>query len=137
MKEQIQEILKRENITSSQFADKIGVQRSSVSHVISGRNKPGFEFIRRVIESFPDINADWLLTGTGEMYRQIRPSKQLFDEDRDNEGKSISGDVNVKNDVSEASERVDAVSRHVDKPEIERIIVFYEDKTFREYLKES
>ena len=137
MKEQIQEILKRENITSSQFADKIGVQRSSVSHVISGRNKPGFEFIRRVIESFPDINADWLLTGMGEMYRQIRPSKQLFNDDRDNEGESISGDVNVNNDVSEASERVDTVSRHVDKPEIERIIVFYRDKTFREYLKES
>jgi len=50
MKDQIQEILKRENISSSQFADRIGVQRSSVSHVISGRNKPGFDFIKKVIE---------------------------------------------------------------------------------------
>ena len=46
MKDQIQEILQREEISSSQFADRIGVQRSSVSHVISGRNKPGFDFIK-------------------------------------------------------------------------------------------
>ena len=137
MKDQIQEILKRENLTSSQFADKIGVQRSSVSHVISGRNKPGFEFIKKVIETFPDINADWLIAGKGEMYSQIRPSKTLFIPEDDSEEQSISADVKDKIDVKEPSKQVDQVSVPDDNPQIERIIVFYNDKTFREYMKES
>ena len=137
MKEQIQEILKGENISSSQFADKIGVQRSSVSHVISGRNKPGFEFIKKVIEAFPDINADWLITGNGEMYRQIRSSKDLFNVDRSMDENSKSGDVKERNDVTKPSKQVDPVSKTEDTPSIERIIVFKSDKTFREYLKES
>ena len=137
MKDQIQEILKRENLSSSQFADKIGVQRSSVSHVISGRNKPGFEFIKKVIETFPDINADWLIAGKGEMYSQIRPSKTLFVQDDDTVEQNISEEVINKNDVKEPLKQVDQVSGADDNPQIERIIVFYNDKTFREYMKES
>ena len=56
-------IIKANSLTSSEFADKIGVKRSNLSHVLSGRNKPGLEFLAKVIESFPNVNASWLLTG--------------------------------------------------------------------------
>ncbi len=70
MQAQIQEILIKEGLSSSQFADRIGIQRSSVSHVLSGRNKPGFDFIQKILTAFPEINGDWLITGSGDMYKQ-------------------------------------------------------------------
>ncbi|MBK5202698.1 MAG: helix-turn-helix transcriptional regulator [Prolixibacteraceae bacterium] len=54
-------------ISASEFADTIGVQRSNVTHVLHERNKPGLQFIVKILESFPEINAKWLLTGEGEM----------------------------------------------------------------------
>lgn len=69
MLERILLILKTKNLTSSQFADKIGVQRSSVSHVLSGRNKPSLEFVQKIFRCYNDINYEWLLTGKGPMMK--------------------------------------------------------------------
>ena len=137
MQVQIQEILAKERLSSSQFADRIGVQRSSVSHVLSGRNKPGFDFIQKILAAFPEINGDWLITGSGEMYKKKLPSGNLFE---------------VKNEVQpldnvETTERK-PVTLNIKKPEkeegkvqkrreIERVIVFYSDRTFREYDAET
>jgi transcriptional regulator with XRE-family HTH domain len=71
MKERLVQLLDLEQITPSKFADIIGVQRSSVSHVISGRNKPSFDFIQKTLRAFPGLNADWLILGTGTMYEQM------------------------------------------------------------------
>ena len=65
MIERILEILKIKNLSPAQFADLIGVQRSSISHLISGRNKPSLEFIQRILKTFPEINTDWMLSGKG------------------------------------------------------------------------
>src|SRR5690606_6672337 len=59
----LQMIMRMNNLNASQFADKIGVQRSSISHIISGRNKPSLDFIQKTLEHFPRVNADWLVTG--------------------------------------------------------------------------
>jgi transcriptional regulator with XRE-family HTH domain len=67
MKEQIEEILTNYQLTSAQFADLIGVQRSSISHILSGRNKPSFDFIQKILLKYPHINADWLITGRGDI----------------------------------------------------------------------
>ena len=63
IQERLQLILKMHNLTPSAFADKLGVQRSNVSHVISGRNKPSLDFLEKIILNFPRVNAHWLLTG--------------------------------------------------------------------------
>ena len=52
--------------SASSFAEKIGVQRSSISHILSGRNKPSLEFVLKVISSFPEVELYWLLNGKGE-----------------------------------------------------------------------
>lgn len=67
--ERILEILKSEQLNASAFAEKIGVQKSSVSHVISGRNKPSKEFMVKILRTFPEISSDWLFLGLGDMYR--------------------------------------------------------------------
>jgi len=71
MKERILQLLDLEQITPSKFADIIGVQRSSVSHVISGRNKPSYDFLHKTLKAFPGLNASWLMMGEGTMYEQM------------------------------------------------------------------
>jgi transcriptional regulator with XRE-family HTH domain len=68
MQKRIELILKTKNLTVSQFADKIGIQRSGMSHILAGRNKPSLDFVLKVLQSFPDLNTNWLLFGKGAMY---------------------------------------------------------------------
>jgi len=81
MKDRLLQLLDLEQITPSKFADIIGVQRSSVSHVISGRNKPSFDFLQKTLTAFPGLNAAWLMLGEGTMYEQMgrKVSGNLFD----------------------------------------------------------
>ena len=58
-------ILDYYNLSASAFADKINVQRSSLSHLLSGRNKPSLDFIIKVIEVFPEVDLYWILNGKG------------------------------------------------------------------------
>ncbi|MDR1974918.1 MAG: helix-turn-helix domain-containing protein [Bacteroidales bacterium] len=68
MQKRIELILETENLTVSQFSDRIGIQRSGMSHILVGRNKPSLDFVMKVLQSFPDLNTDWLLFGKGTMY---------------------------------------------------------------------
>ncbi len=70
MQERILRLLKEENLTAGRLADILGVQPSSISHLVSGRNKPNFDFIANVLRRFPAIRPEWLVLGEGEMYRQ-------------------------------------------------------------------
>lgn len=81
MKERLIQLLDLEQLSPSKFADLIGVQRSSISHVISGRNKPSFDFLQKTLKAFPGLNASWLLMGEGSMYEQMgrKGSGNLFD----------------------------------------------------------
>jgi transcriptional regulator with XRE-family HTH domain len=63
-------LLKAEGLTNSKFASILGIQRSNITHIIDGRNKPSITFIEKLINKFPHVNIEWLITGTGEMYKQ-------------------------------------------------------------------
>ena len=65
----IQLIMKSRNISAAQFADEIGVQRSSVSHILTGRNNPSLDIILKILQRFPEVNSDWILTGNGAMLK--------------------------------------------------------------------
>ena len=77
MTDRIQLILKSMNLSPSQFADAISVQRSSLSHILSGRNKPSLDFVSKVLTSYPDIRSDWLLFGTGTMMRKAKKEQSV------------------------------------------------------------
>lgn len=70
-------ILKAKNITARQFADAIGIQPSGMSHILGGRNNPSLEFVTKVIKRYPEIDANWLLLGRGEMYNGLGASVQI------------------------------------------------------------
>ncbi|KPH14470.1 helix-turn-helix transcriptional regulator [Chryseobacterium sp. ERMR1:04] len=89
LNERISKVIEYSNLTPSEFADEIDVQRSSISHITSGRNKPSLEFIIKIKSSFPEILWDWLVTGEGEMLKSDLPEtsevlekEDLFEEEK-------------------------------------------------------
>lgn len=76
MNNRLQQFLNAENISQSEFADRIGVARASVSHILAGRNKPGFDFIDSMARNYPSLNLEWLISGKGRMYKEA--SDDLF-----------------------------------------------------------
>lgn len=85
MKDRLIQLLDLEQLTPSKFADIIGVQRSSISHVISGRNNPSFDFLQKTLKAFPGLNASWLILGEGTMYERMgrNISGNLFESQED------------------------------------------------------
>jgi len=82
MEQRLQLFLQMEQLTQSQFADKMGIQRSGVTHLLSGRNKPSYEFITRMLQAYPSLNAEWLLLGKGKPYKDssVVPDIQTIEE---------------------------------------------------------
>lgn len=74
MNDRLQQFLAAENINQAQFADSIGVARASVSHILAGRNKPGYDFLLNMMRRYPELNIEWLLSGTGKMYKSRQDS---------------------------------------------------------------
>ncbi|WP_374464256.1 helix-turn-helix transcriptional regulator [Chryseobacterium sp.] len=80
LNERISKIIEYSNLTPSEFADEIDVQRSSISHITSGRNKPSLEFILKIKSRFPELLWDWLVTGEGEMLKSQLPETEINEE---------------------------------------------------------
>lgn len=65
-RERIELLMKCYELSPSQFAEKTGIQRASVSHILSGRNKPSLEVLLKIYDAFPELDLKWLMTGAGE-----------------------------------------------------------------------
>ncbi|WP_343685971.1 helix-turn-helix transcriptional regulator [Chryseobacterium gleum] len=85
LNERISKIIEYSNLTPSEFADEIDVQRSSISHITSGRNKPSLEFIIKIKSRFPELLWDWLVTGEGEMLKSQLPETEIKEEHTEEE----------------------------------------------------
>jgi transcriptional regulator with XRE-family HTH domain len=146
MKGRIIKFIESEHLTAAEFADRIGVQRSSVSHVLSGRNNPGFSFIQKILESFPAINPRWLIIGEGEIYNtnmkntNYEPSsKNLFSETKKNiETKDINSDISnnkpeIKQDVQVNHESAEKAIKTGSAKRIAKVLIFYDDHTFEDF----
>ena len=107
--DRIRTIIKVNNLTTSAFADRLGVQRSGVSHILNGRNRPSMDFLLKVLEAFPRVDAHWLLTGKSPH----NVNSDIDPENRDSE---------IKDDLPKRQSALDI--------EIEKIVIFYKDGTF-------
>jgi len=136
MVERIKEIILKEGLTSGSFADMVGVQRSSMSHIINGRNNPSLDFIVKTLQSFPKINPEWLLAGIGAMYRSEVTSqpaqpvreRSIFD--------SVPEPV-VKPIPVPEPKRVEIQIDPIKNSEkyIDKVLIFYSDHTYDEFSK--
>ena len=154
MLDRIQLLIKSKNLTASKFADEIGVQRSGISHLLSGRNKPSLEFIQKILSRFPELRIEWLINGSGPMYKELQlfhtdvlAAEDLNKSDIPELNEEIIDPTEVTDDIFE-EDNTDQVTDNVidDIPKkdytptlnksIEKIVVFYSDKTFSEYKPE-
>ncbi|MBP3425758.1 MAG: helix-turn-helix transcriptional regulator [Rikenellaceae bacterium] len=76
MKERLRRFIKAEALNSTQLATALGIQSSGISHILSGRNKPSYDFVTKLLTLYPNLNPDWLLLGKGTMYRQETKEKK-------------------------------------------------------------
>jgi len=142
MIDRIKRFIDLQNLTSSSFANEIGVQRSSVSHVLSGRNKPSLDFVTKIKERFPEVNLEWLISGKGSMIsvqEKIETNRIDINDDEQQsfefEKSSILTD-NIK-DKSESTNIIkdeDPATYRLKKgKKIKKIVLFYEDNSFEEF----
>jgi transcriptional regulator with XRE-family HTH domain len=150
MEDRLVALLKSEGINPTRFAERIGVQRSSMSHILSGRNKPSYDFIVKILENFPAVNPDWLLRGKGLMYKNDAPQQPgLFDslnsrtyvpseiptsESTQDINESEVASVNSTLGNRSSGTIVNNIKNEINRiKNIDKIVIFYSDKTFAEY----
>ena len=90
----VQKIINYSELSLSEFADEIGVQRSNISHVLSGRNKPSLDFLMKIKDRFPEIQWEWLIEGKGAMIfseneADSTPSSYSLEESKINDDEPI------------------------------------------------
>lgn len=137
MNKRLQQFILAENISQSAFADRLGVARASVSHILAGRNKPGFDFIVSMSKSFPYLNIEWLITGEGKMYKRESPAAlDLFSPHEEPQEPLIPEQVEDVAPKTASIIETDSLNNQVNSIEhqksISKIIVFFSDGSFQE-----
>ncbi len=137
MNTRLKQFLAAENITQAQFADTINVVRASVSHILSGRNNPSFDFIRAMMSHYPNLNMDWLMFGKGKMYKNSPNSdtERLFPEESPLMSEEISPEFEtvLPEPVLNEIRTLDKSDKHaVRQRKAVKIIVMYDDGSYQE-----
>ncbi|MDD3079030.1 MAG: helix-turn-helix transcriptional regulator [Paludibacter sp.] len=155
-REKIEKIMLNEKMNSVQFATEIGIQGSTLSHILNGRNKPSLDVLKKILNRYRTINPDWLILDVGTMYRQEKHSQTLTLFDSESENQSVSDNYTEK--ISEKKEPqlstkeneiVNIASQlknsDINKPvsvettesqplrSVKKIIIYYTDNTFEEF----
>ena len=145
----LEKILEYYSLSASAFADTVGIQRSGVSHLMSGRNKPSLDLVMKITESFPEVDLYWLLNGKGDFPKSegavvntpsapALPIINLADGTKQDTGNAPDLFSNVQSNAQPENS-----THQFDKPEnilkgdIERIVVFYKSGTFKSYTPEN
>jgi transcriptional regulator with XRE-family HTH domain len=128
MNKRIQQFLEIENLSPSKLADMLGLQRSGISHILAGRNKPSYDFILKFLKTFPNINPDWLLMGKGKIYRNGEN-----DQNNQNEENTPQLTINFEENQEFYEESDEATEIKIIEKKINRITLFYNDGSFQEF----
>ncbi len=113
----LQKVIEYYGESASSFAEKIGVQRSSISHILSGRNKPSLEFVLKVLSTFPEVELYWLLNGKGTF------------------PKTVAEEQSPPTHTPKPFPKEVMTSKASNQKKIERIVIFYSDGSFEDFEK--
>lgn len=135
MKDRIAHIMRAKNLKASDFATLLGIQPSAVSHILAGRNNPSLEFVKKIKETFPEYNLDWIVFGTGPMTLS-EPFRDSFKEALENtvsDGEDSSVDVDPTPTKSDVPSPSALPLSNLINSDIKSIIVLYNDGTFENF----
>ena len=119
--DRVKKIISANGLTSSSFADKIGVPRASISHVLSGRNNPSLDLIIKILQSFDGISANYLLSGD-----VLTPIQPITDKDQEYNNMTLFPELYLKKEPKEEIK--------IDEDLVKSVILVYENNKF-EILK--
>lgn len=130
MKERLEQFMGTMGLTAGQLAAKMGVQRSGISHLLAGRNKPSYDFMLKFLKTFPSVRAEWLLTGQGSMLRD-EDQPELFSGTAE---APVSGQGQPAAPPSEVQPepgipRPEQITATHSGKEIRQVMLFYDDGT--------
>lgn len=114
----LQKVIEHYGESASSFAVKIGVQRSSISHILSGRNKPSLDFVLKILSTYPEVELYWLLNGKGDFLGEATHRTAP-----ENKPPVKVPEVTIQETMASYNKQ------------IKKIVVFYSDGTFEEYTK--
>ncbi|MWB96273.1 helix-turn-helix domain-containing protein [Flavobacterium sp. GA093] len=131
-------------LNASSFADKIGVQRSSMSHLLSGRNKPSLDFVLKILDVFPDVDLYWILNGKGSFPKStdetVISKNSTISETRNKIAPVPSFETDtsdlfstITNQVDKNNTQLKSSNIPLEENEIEKIVFFYKNGTFKVY----
>ena len=147
IKDRIKMLMEKENMTSGAFAESIGIQQSTLSHILNGRNKPSLDVIMKVHQKYSSIDLEWLLYGNGNLNEQSQKSismdflPSLFDENAINTS-NVSAEREYRKEMPlrepdyNTKEPVKQEVKYVEKPsrKITEIRIFFDDDTFEIFI---
>ena len=131
--ERIKQLMQDNELSAAAFADTIGVQRSSISHILSERNKPSLDFILKILYAYPNVSVEWLLKGTGSenvMNNPVVKQDHLALESQEVE--SLADKPLLKRNSNQ-----NIIQKSTTSKQVERIVVCYNDGTFSTYLNKN
>ena len=156
-KERIEKIMLKEEMNSAVFASEIGIQGSTLSHILNGRNNPSLDVLKKILNRFRTVSSDWLILGIGSMYRTEKQSQTptLFDSidenisksntlDSNTDKKSIPASVFIQQKMEPPTQTTSSTPPEQLPPAyippietnsklVRKIIVYYTDNTFQEF----
>lgn len=148
MKDRIEAIMRKEHLTPSSFAEAIEIQRSTLTHILRGRNNPSLDVVMKIHQRFKYVNLDWLLYGTGNMVSQEKSNidfqPSLFNENPENPTNlpaetEYRKEIALRNTETTTNEPVKEEVRYIERPrrKITEIRIFYDDNTFEIFKGEN
>lgn len=133
MKDRIAHIIRAKNLTAAEFALRLGIQPSNISHLLSGRNNPSLDFVKKLKETFPEYNLDWIVFGRGPMtvsepFVELSTAGQATAKDKQIELDTLPDEAifDLKNEVDLPINQLDSSKESV----LKKIILVYSDNTF-------
>ncbi|EDM44579.1 putative DNA-binding protein [unidentified eubacterium SCB49] len=128
----IEKILSYYGISATAFAVAISFNRSTISHILSGRNKPSLEFVLKIVETYPEVELYWLLNGKGSFPPSEISNKNISEVKKEPLVKNITSPIQEETIVN-TTQQTDTSPR-ANNSNIDRIVIFYSDGSFKEYL---
>lgn len=129
----LEQLFQYYDLNASSFAEKIDVGRASISHLLSGRNKPSLDFVMKVVQTFPEVELYWLLNGKGNFPKQVQSSpvdKVKSPPTTQTQQKVPQEKLYFPENTAPVAEKKEVNTEH---KSIQRIVIFYEDGTFEAF----
>jgi plasmid maintenance system antidote protein VapI len=122
----LEKVMQHYQLTASAFADSLGVQRSGVSHILSGRNKPSLDFVLKLLHTYPEVDLHWMMNGKGHFPKKTESA--TVDENLETETSYSKVETPLLKSTAEKQ-----APKIVSGKAVRKIVIFYEDGTFEIY----